>query len=140
MLLGAKIGSLSVIENEFTPGHLPEPPSPHRRDQQQIEAEILSRGIEAIELADAPRSIVEYVKCNHCGRAALVIYTDGVVEGCGCRPKAPGGLKRVPPSSAQGFSSLRRLNAANRATMPDIRQSSALSPARLKLCPYLPGS
>ena len=103
MLLGAKIGSLSVIENEFTPGHLPEPPSPHRRDQQQIEAEILSRGIEAIELPDAPRSIVEYVNCNHCGRAALVIYTDGVVEGCGCRPKAPGGLKRVPPSSAQGF-------------------------------------
>ena len=94
---------LSVIENEFTPGHLPEPPSPHRRDQQQIEAEILSRGIEAIELPDAPRSIVEYVKCNHCGRAALVIYTDGVVEGCGCRQKAPGGLKRVPPSSAQGF-------------------------------------
>lgn len=91
---------LEVIGNEFTPGHLPEPPTPQRRDQQQIEQEILNRGTEAIELADAPRSIVESVNCNDCGRAALVVYTDDTVEGCGCRRKAAEGLKRVAASSA----------------------------------------
>jgi len=91
---------LAVIENEFTPSHLPEPSTSERTDEQQIEAEILRSGIEAIELADAPRSIVEAVACADCGRAALVRYTDGTVGGCGCRQKPPEGLKSIPAKIA----------------------------------------
>jgi hypothetical protein len=94
---------LTLVENEFTPGHLPEAPSPGCEAQKQIESEILKRGIEAIELPDAPRSISESVRCDNCGRAALVRYTDGTVEGCGCRQKAPGGLERITPSSARRY-------------------------------------
>jgi hypothetical protein len=93
---------LTVIENEFNPGHLPEPAASPSNEEQQIDQQTLNRGIEAIELADAARSIVESVNCNHCGRAALVEYTDGTVEGCGCRQKAPGGLKRVQAISVPG--------------------------------------
>jgi len=91
---------LTVIENELTPGHLPEPPSSARPDQQEIESETLTRGIEAIELADAPRSIIESVRCNDCGGAALLRYTDGTIEGCDCRQQPCGGLKRLPASCA----------------------------------------
>lgn len=77
---------LEVVGNEFTPGHLPEAPTPQcAEEQQQIEQEILGRGIEAIELPDAPRSIVESAMCKDCGHAALVVYTDGTIEGCNCR-------------------------------------------------------
>jgi hypothetical protein len=109
---------LTVIENEFTPGHLPEPPSPIGSDKQRSDEEILSRGIEAIELPDAPRSIAESVACSDCGGAALVRYTDGTVEGCGCRQKVTGSLKRVPPNGAEGYHSspdARRGRASNRA-------------------------
>jgi hypothetical protein len=75
---------LTVIENEFTPGHLPEPPAAPRSEH-QAEPEIADRGIEAIELPDAPLSIVESVMCSKCGGSALVRYADGKIEGCGCR-------------------------------------------------------
>jgi hypothetical protein len=75
---------LAVIEHEFTPGHLPESPVASHRES-QVEPEAVNTGIEAIELADAPRSIVESVMCGRCGGAALVRYADGTVEGCGCR-------------------------------------------------------
>jgi len=91
---------LTLVENEFTPGHSPEPPSPACEDQKQIESEILKRGIEAIELADAPRSICESVRCDNCGGAAVVVYTDGTVEGCSCRQRAPGGLKKISANLA----------------------------------------
>jgi hypothetical protein len=94
---------LTLTENEFTPGHLAEPPSPARSDQQQIEAEVLKRGIEAIELPGAARSISQSVRCNNCGGAALVVYTDGAVEGCGCRQKETAGLERISPSSVRGY-------------------------------------
>jgi hypothetical protein len=91
---------LTVIENELTPGHLPESPTPVSSDQQQIDLRILNQGIGAIELPDAPRSIVESVRCGDCDGAALVRFTDDTIEGCGCRQKPPGGLTRVPASSA----------------------------------------
>jgi len=91
---------LTVIENEFTPGHLSETPAPATSDQQQTDLRILNRGIEAIELPDAPRSIVESVRCTDCGGAALVLYTDGTIDGCGCRQKSPGELRRAPAITA----------------------------------------
>jgi len=90
---------LTVIENEFTPGHLPEPPSPVRPDEQQSDEETLSRGIETIELPQATRSIVESVQCNRCGGEALVTYTDGAVENCGCEQRVDSGLERVLPNN-----------------------------------------
>jgi hypothetical protein len=96
---------LTVIENEFTTGHLPEPPSPVGPDKQRSDEEILSRGIEAIELPDAHRSIVESAACSICAGAALVRYTDGTVEGCSCRQRVTGSLKRVPPNGAEGCNS-----------------------------------
>ena len=87
----------TAIENEFSPGHLPEPPSALSGDQYQLESAILARGIEAIELPHAPRSIVESVTCSHCGEA-LICYTDGAVQGCGCQRSAGRGLKRVGAS------------------------------------------
>jgi hypothetical protein len=105
---------LAVIENEFTPGHLPEPPSPARSDQQQREADIVKRGIEAIELPDAPRSIVESVNCNHCGHAAMVLYTDGTIEACGCRQQARGGLIRAASVNASEHHSPAVLRSPNK--------------------------
>jgi hypothetical protein len=87
----------TVIENEFSPGHLPEPPSALSGDEHQLESAILDRGIEAIELPHAPRSIVESVTCSQCGEA-LICYTDGAVQGCGCQRSAGRGLKRVAAS------------------------------------------
>jgi hypothetical protein len=84
---------LTVIENEFSPGHLPECPSPPNPHELPTDSAVLNRGIEAIELPDAPRSIVESVVCSNCGGEALVAYTDGRVEGCGCRRSSPPGLK-----------------------------------------------
>jgi hypothetical protein len=87
----------AVIENEFTPGHLPEPPTAppppppplaagiSPRNERQREPAPTNTGIEVLELPDAPRSIVESVICSKCGRAALVRYRDGTIEGCGCR-------------------------------------------------------
>jgi len=88
-------GFLTVIEKGFSPSHLPECPSPSRSDDPETELAVLRRGIEAIELADGPRSIVESVVCPDCGREALILYTDGAVEGCGCRGSAAPGLKPV---------------------------------------------
>lgn len=94
---------LTVIENEFFPDHLPEPPARMREDQ--VDPEIMQRGIEAIELPDTSRSIVESVLCDRCGGQALVQYTDGTVEGCGCRHKRGGGLDRIPATTAFGIRS-----------------------------------
>jgi len=78
-----------------------------RVDHPEHEAKLLatSSGIEASELAHAPRSIVESVRCNDCGGGALVRYTDGTIEGCGCRNKRGGNLDRIPASSALGIRS-----------------------------------
>jgi hypothetical protein len=91
---------LTVIENELFPGRLPEPPARQREDQ--VDQEIVRRGIEAIELPDAPRSIVESARCDRCGGQALVHYTDGTIDGCGCRRKVDGGLNRIPATTALG--------------------------------------
>ena len=96
---------LTVVENEFVPGHLPETPAPPERES-DVEPELLNRGTETIELPDAPRSIVESALCSRCGGQALVRYTDGTIEGCGCRNKEGEGLGRMPATSAVGkFSS-----------------------------------
>lgn len=89
---------LTVIESEFAPGHLPEPPAsplhgPH------VEPEAMNRAIDAIELPDATRSIVESVICSYCGGSALVRYTDGTFDGCGCRQEGVAGLNRISASS-----------------------------------------
>jgi hypothetical protein len=89
---------LTMIENEFTPGHLPEPPAVPTSEQESLEAAILKRGIETIELPEAARSIVESVRCKECGGAALVQFTDGTIEGCGCPQKAPWRTARVTAS------------------------------------------
>ena len=89
---------LTVIENEFSPGHLPEPPA--RLCEGEVDPEILNRGIETIELPDASRSIVESVRCERCGGQALVQYTDGTIEGCGCRDGGGRGLDRIPATTA----------------------------------------
>jgi hypothetical protein len=81
---------LTIIENELMPGRLPEPAAPSRPEQEIADAEILERGIQTIELPDAPRSIVESVKCKECEGGALVQYMDGTIEGCGCRQRAAG--------------------------------------------------
>jgi len=92
---------LTVIENEFSPGHIAEPPtsSLHHR----IDPEVLNDGIDAIELPDAPRSIVESVRCSHCGGFALAQYTNGRIEGCDCRTSRRGGLARFDAGSITGF-------------------------------------
>ena len=92
---------LTIIENEFFPGHLPEPPA--RQRDQQDESEMINRGIEAIELPDASRSIAESVGCARCGGQALVRYTDGTIEGCGCRDRGGRGLDRIPAAMALGI-------------------------------------
>jgi hypothetical protein len=93
---------LTVIENEFFPGHLSEPPALPRRED-PVETEIINRGIEAIELPDAPRSIVESVRCDRCGGQALVRYTDDTIDGCQCRNKPGRDLERMRVASALGF-------------------------------------
>jgi hypothetical protein len=95
---------LTVIENEFTPGHLPEPPALPRREH-EIESEMMNRATETIELPDAPRSIVESVRCDRCGGQALVRYTDGTIDGCQCRNKPGRDLERMRVASALGFQS-----------------------------------
>lgn len=94
---------LAVIENEFFPGRLPEPPARQREDP--VEVEMVDQGIAAIELPDAPRSIVESVRCDRCGGQALVQYTNGTIDGCGCRNKIDGGLNRIPATTAVGIRS-----------------------------------
>jgi hypothetical protein len=95
---------LTVIENEFTPGHLPELPAMPLPGH-SVEAEAMTRGIEAIELPHADRSIAQSVICSECGSSALVLYTDGSVDGCGCRAKRDRGLNRIPASSSPGMRS-----------------------------------
>jgi hypothetical protein len=103
---------LTVIENEFAPGHLPEPPAlPRGKDH--VETEFIDCGIEAIELPDAPRSIVESVRCDRCGGQALVRYTDGTIDGCQCRNKPGRGLERMRVASARGFQSNAPSNRRN---------------------------
>jgi hypothetical protein len=95
---------LTVIENEFAPGHLPEPTAVPKRED-HVETEMINRGIETIELPDAPRSIVESVRCNRCGGQALVRFTDGTFEGCGCGNGRGGGLDRMTVTRALGVRS-----------------------------------
>jgi hypothetical protein len=87
---------LAVIENEFFPGHLPEQPA-SPRPEHRIEPEDMNRALEVIELPSAERSMVESVRCCDCGGYALARYTDGNIEGCGCRDKT-GGLTRISPA------------------------------------------
>jgi hypothetical protein len=84
---------LTVIENEFAPGHLPEPPA-----DRQLPSEDMCRGIEVLELPDAERSIVESVPCAACGGCALVRYTDGTIEGCQCHRARGVSFTRVAPA------------------------------------------
>lgn len=93
---------LTVIENEFVPGHLPEPPASPGHEH-CVEPEVMDRGIEAIELPHASRSIVESVRCDRCGGQALVRYTDGTIDGCGCRNTGGRGLERISATSAPGI-------------------------------------
>jgi hypothetical protein len=93
---------LTVIENEFSPGHLPECPAEGHADEAEIDSAVLNRSTEAIELPDAPRSIVESVICTSCGCPALVVYTDGTVEGCGCGRNVSSSLKAVQSSLEAG--------------------------------------
>jgi hypothetical protein len=92
-----------VIENEFFPGRLPEPPARQREDP--VEVEMVDQGIAAIELPDASRSIAESVRCDRCGGQALVRYTDGTIEGCKCRDEGSKGLDRIPATSELGIQS-----------------------------------
>jgi hypothetical protein len=83
----------AVIENEFSPGHLPEQPAAARREH-QIEPEELHCGIEAIELADAPR---EPVQCGGYGRDA---HIDG--SRCGGQRSAVAQTETDAPSHSGG--------------------------------------
>jgi DNA-binding Lrp family transcriptional regulator len=89
---------LTVIENEFSPGHLPEQPAVPRPEH-RIQPEDMNRAIEVIELPNASRSLVESVRCSKCGGSALARYTDGTIEGCGCRTSNGEGLTRISPAS-----------------------------------------
>jgi len=95
----------TTLRNALIPGEaarLPEQPAaPHPEHEAGLAA--ISRGIEAIELAHAPRSIIESVRCNDCSGSALVRYTDGTIEGCGCRNNRGGNRDRIPASSAPGI-------------------------------------
>jgi hypothetical protein len=98
----------TTLRNALIPGEaarLPEhPAAPH--PEHEAEPAAISRGIEAIELAHAPRSIVESVRCSDCGAYALVQYTDGTIEGCRCQNERRGGdLSRIPASSVRGIRS-----------------------------------
>jgi hypothetical protein len=95
---------LTVMENEFAPGHLPEAAALPRRED-HVEIEVINRGIEAIELPDAPRSIVESVRCDRCGGQALVRYTNGTTDGCQCRNKPARDFERMRVASALGIRS-----------------------------------
>jgi hypothetical protein len=100
----------ATLRNALIPGEaarLPEQPAAPPR-QHHVEPEVMSRGIEAIELPDAPRSIVESVRCHKCGDSALVRYTDGAIDGCGCRSTHGVRLDRIPPTTATGSGELRR--------------------------------
>jgi hypothetical protein len=88
---------LTLIENEFFPGHLPEQPAAPLPEH-RIEPEEMNEALEVIELPSADRSMVESVRCGDCGGYALVRYTDGTIEGCGCRDRT-GGLTRISPAS-----------------------------------------
>jgi hypothetical protein len=95
---------LKVIGSEFSTterSHFPEPPAESPLEH-QMEPEAMNRGIEAIELANAPRSIVESVRCAECGGCALVRYADGSIEGCQCRSQHGAGLTRMPPARTTG--------------------------------------
>jgi DNA-binding Lrp family transcriptional regulator len=89
---------LAVIENEFSPGHLPEQPAAPRPEH-RIQPEDMDRAIEVIELPNAVRSLVESVGCSKCGGRALARYTDGTIEGCACRSSNSEGLTRISPVS-----------------------------------------
>jgi Helix-turn-helix domain len=81
---------LTLIENEFWPGHLPECPSPPHESVTPSAG--IDRGNETIELPDAPRSLVESGRCPECG-TPLAVFTDGTVEGCNCVRSGPDRLK-----------------------------------------------
>jgi hypothetical protein len=77
---------------------LPERPAVPHPEHRAAPAAI-ARGVEAIELPSAPRSIVEAVLCSQCGGCALVTYTDGSVEGCLCRQERSNGFSRISASN-----------------------------------------
>ena len=91
----------STLRNALIPGEaarLPEQPAVPHPDHTAKPAAIAS-GIGAIELAKAPRSIVESAPCAECGGCALARYTDGTIASCGCHEKRGEGLKRIGVSS-----------------------------------------
>jgi hypothetical protein len=97
----------TMLRNALIPGEasrLPEQPAV-ANPVHEAEPSAMNSGIEAIELAFAPRSIVESVRCNDCGGYALVQYADGIIEGCGCRIKRGADLDRISESSAPGIRS-----------------------------------
>jgi hypothetical protein len=95
----------ATLRNALIPGEaarLPEQPAAPHPEHRAAPAAIAS-GIEAIELANAPRSIVESVRCAECGGCALARYADGTIGGCACRQKRGEGLSRIPASSVKGI-------------------------------------
>ena len=95
----------SVLRNALIPGEagrLPEHPAASHPDHKAGPL-AMSRGIEAIELPHAPGSIVDSVRCANCGGCALVRYTDGRIEGCGCRSMHREHLDRISRARPAAF-------------------------------------
>jgi hypothetical protein len=93
----------TILRKALVPGESARLPEQPAAPNPALEGEVaaMSRGIEAIELAHAPRSIVQSVRCHRCGGCALVQYTDGSIEGCECRNERGGHLNRITAGSVE---------------------------------------
>jgi hypothetical protein len=97
-------GRQAKRQPELAPIAKPEPAAQAApRPKLQAEPAAINCGIEATERPITPRTIVESVICSSCGGFALVRYTDDTIEGCGCRQKGGGRIKRMPPTSQPGI-------------------------------------
>jgi hypothetical protein len=90
----------AVIENEFTSGHLPEAPAMPRREH-QIEPEDLARGIDALDLVEAPPAVMEPVRCDARGHDVHVNDAIGDSQ-CAGEPGAPSQIETDAPSDSEG--------------------------------------